>query len=150
MEVTCKAEEFMKHNSRHVQRLPLLYIQYPLLGLQILHGQAQTPQVSRKRERGTKTSDWYLFLWYCINPYLSHHDIHHLGPARTLKSSMAGLLLQPGSNCQACIHLQSCLLSAWNIWVSLLLQMELSQPFTTHYKVFPSLRAPALAFPDHC
>ena len=50
MEVTCKAEEFMKHNSRHVQRLPLLYIQYPLLGLQILHGQAQTPQVSRERE----------------------------------------------------------------------------------------------------
>ena len=149
MEVTCKAEEFMKQNSRHVQRLPLLYIQYPLLGLQILHGQAQTPQVSRKREMDQNF--WLIpFLWYCINPYLSHHDIHYLGPARTLKSSMAGLLLQPGSDCQAYIHLQSCLLSAWNIWVSLLLQLELSQPFTTHHKVFPSWRAPALAFPDHC
>ena len=74
----------------------------------------------------------------CHAPSSTHHDIHHLGPARTLKSSMAGLLLQPGSHCQAYIHLHSCLPSARNIWVSLLLQLENSQPFTTCHKIFPS------------
>ena len=148
MEVTCKAEEFMEQNSRHAQRLYYFTSNIPYLAFRF----SMVRHKLLKLVEGEMNQKFWLipFLWFCINLYLSHHDIHHLGPARTLKSSMTGLLLQPGSHCQAYIHLHSCLPSAWNIWVSLLLQLELSQPFTTCHKIFPSWRASVPAFPDHC